>query len=63
VGVGLCVFAGLVGPRYFEMSDTGALDQLRLAAVIVALIGYAWMIRIAFRDPEAGPSPWRYRAD
>lgn len=30
-------------------------------AIVLYLLGLAWMIRIYREDPEAGPSPWRFR--
>jgi hypothetical protein len=32
-----------------------------LAAVALSGTGTVWIFRIARRDPETGPSPWRYR--
>jgi Flp pilus assembly protein TadB len=30
-------------------------------AILLYLLGLAWMVRIYRADPEAGPSRWRFR--
>jgi hypothetical protein len=66
-GIGIVAVAALLAPWFsrgmFPSEALSLWDLAQPAALVGALIGYAWMIRIAFRDPEAGPSPWRYRAD
>lgn len=43
------------------LSDAGPL--VTLAGILGTIVGTAWMFRIANADPEAGPSPWRYRGE
>jgi hypothetical protein len=33
-----------------------------VVGIVGVVVGLAWMIRILRDDPEAGPSPWRYRS-
>jgi hypothetical protein len=64
---GLTIGLGVVGLRpsggMFERTGFQPTDLLIPAAVACAVVGYAWMWRLAGADPEAGPSSWRYRQD
>jgi hypothetical protein len=43
------------------MSDN-PLDGLVVIAIVGVLVGYAWMLRIAFAKLEQEAPAWRYRA-
>lgn len=66
VGAGAVVVA-LVGPLVMTRWDRVLEDALVLAApawalaVVAAAVGSVWLVRVARRGPEDGPSRWRYR--
>jgi len=65
IGVGAVALA-LVGPQVLGSwnlaSETGPIAIfLWIAAILAAVVGTAWMIRIAVRGPEDGAPGWRSR--
>ena len=61
------VVVALVGPLVMTRWERVLEDALVLAApawalaVVAAAVGSIWLVRIARRGPEDGPSPWRHR--
>jgi hypothetical protein len=65
IGLGAIAFA-VVGPqvmrRWNPAFEAGGIAILIwILAILAAVVGTGWMIRIAIRGPEDGPQAWRSR--
>ena len=60
--IALAVIGPLVLRRWDRALDLGPLAVVVwVAAIAAAMLGTAWMVRIALRGPDDGAAPWRYR--
>ena len=62
----LAALSFIAAPNYMQpMYEGGGLADwevgVKVTAVLVMLVATLWMFRISRRNPEAGPSYWRYR--
>jgi hypothetical protein len=62
IGLMVVILMALAAPGQFPMLYAPPLIQLLvLAAPVVSLLAWVWMLRLSRRDPEAGERSWRYR--
>lgn len=54
----LAPFLFVASPGFLGINDP---PDLRMLGAVGPIIGLVWMIRIKRADPEACPSPYRYR--
>jgi hypothetical protein len=66
VGIASVVVAAgapLVLRRWDRAFEMGLIAEAAwVTAILAAVVGTLWMVHIAFRTPEDGSPPWRYRS-
>jgi hypothetical protein len=64
IGLIVVILTALAAPGQFPMFYVPPLIQLLvLAAPVVSLLAWVWMLRLSRPDPEAGERSWRYREE